>query len=104
MKILNGSDLAEFIKERQAGEVRALRQAHKIVPKLAIIRTNPDPVVDSYMRLKQTYGDDIGIEVDVRTIDQKDALKESPNLIKMLVFTVLSSKYLCPTQIRPPKY
>ncbi len=75
MKLLNGSDLAEFIKERQVGEVRALRQAHNIQPKLAIIRTNPDPVVDSYMRLKQTYGDDIGIEVDVRTIQQEDALK-----------------------------
>lgn len=75
MKILNGQELAEFIKERQAGEVRALRQAHKIIPKLAIIRTNPDPVVDSYMRLKQTYGDDIGIEVNVHTIEQKDALK-----------------------------
>ncbi len=75
MKLLNGSDLAEFIKERQAGEVRALRQPHNVTPKLAIIRTNPDPVVDSYMRLKQTYGDDIGVEVDVHTIDQKDAIK-----------------------------
>jgi methylenetetrahydrofolate dehydrogenase (NADP+)/methenyltetrahydrofolate cyclohydrolase len=74
VKILNGSDLAGYIKERQAKQVRALRQAHEILPKLAIIRTNPDPVVDSYMKLKQGYGSDILIDVEVHTIDQKDAL------------------------------
>ncbi len=74
MKSLNGRELAEYIQERQAGSVRNLRQEHKIVPKLAIIRTNPDPIVDSYMRIKQTYGTDILVDVDVHTIDQKDAL------------------------------
>jgi methylenetetrahydrofolate dehydrogenase (NADP+) / methenyltetrahydrofolate cyclohydrolase len=75
MRLLNGSDLAGFIKERQAHQVRALRQAYKISPKLAIIRTNPDPVVDSYMRLKQSYGADILIDVDVHTIPQAEALE-----------------------------
>ena len=74
MKILNGLELVGFIKERQAHQVRSLRQSKSTVPKLAIIRTNPDPVVDSYMRLKQTYGSDIGVEVDVVTIDQSQAL------------------------------
>lgn len=73
MKLLNGSELAGFIKERQAHQVRALRQAERITPKLAIIRTNPDPVVDSYMRLKQNYGADILAEVEVHTIDQSAA-------------------------------
>lgn len=75
MKLLNGKDLADFIKERQLHQVRGLVQAHGIQPKLAIIRTNPDPVVDSYMRLKQSYGEDIGIEVDVHTIDQSEAVQ-----------------------------
>lgn len=75
MKLLNGKDLSEFIKERQARQVRGIKQAQDINPKLAIIRTNPDPVVDSYMKLKQGYGDDVGITVDVHTIDQKDAIK-----------------------------
>lgn len=75
MKILNGSDLAGFIKERQVHQVRGLIQAHGLTPKLAIIRTNPDPVVDSYMKLKQSYGEGIGVSVDVHTIDQADALK-----------------------------
>ena len=75
MKILNGSELAEFIKERQAKQVRALRQAHGIAPKLAIVRTNPDPAVDSYMKLKQSFGTDILIDVDVITVDQSKAVE-----------------------------
>jgi methylenetetrahydrofolate dehydrogenase (NADP+)/methenyltetrahydrofolate cyclohydrolase len=74
VKLLNGKELAEFIKERQAHQVRGLRQAERVSPKLAIIRTNPDPVVDSYMKLKQSYGEDILIDVDVHTIDQSEAL------------------------------
>lgn len=73
MKLLNGADLAGFIKERQARQVRGLRQAHGVAPRLAIIRTNPDPVVDSYMKLKQAYGDDILVDVAVHTIDQAQA-------------------------------
>lgn len=80
MRILNGQEIAEFIKERQAAQVRALRQAHKIFPKLAIVRTNAAPVVDSYMRLKRSYGEDVLIDVDVHTIQQSEALE----LIKKL--------------------
>lgn len=81
-KELNGRELAEFIKERQAKQVRGLKQAEGINPKLAIIRTNPDPVVDSYMRIKQNYGEDIGIAVDVHTIDQEQALETINELNK----------------------
>jgi methylenetetrahydrofolate dehydrogenase (NADP+)/methenyltetrahydrofolate cyclohydrolase len=75
VKILNGRELSGFIKERQAHQVRGLRQAGHVQPKLAIIRTNPDPVVDSYMKLKQDYGADILVDVDVHTIDQSEALQ-----------------------------
>lgn len=74
-KELNGAELAGFIKERQAKAVRGLRQQWKVIPKLAIIRTNPDPIVDSYMRIKQQYGEDILVDVDVHTIKQGEALK-----------------------------
>lgn len=70
MKILNGSDLAAFIKERQAKQVRTLRQAHKVFPKLAIVQTIDNPVIDSYVALKQRYGADILIEVESYKIDQ----------------------------------
>ncbi len=82
MKLLSGSDLAGFIKERQARQVRGLRQARGIAPQLAIIRTNPDPVVDSYMKLKQDYGNDILIDVTVHTIDQTEALTRIAELNK----------------------
>lgn len=82
MRLLNGQELADFIKERQARQVRALRQAHKITPRLAIIRTNPAPVVDTYMKLKREYGADILIDVDVYTISQNDAIATIAKLNK----------------------
>lgn len=80
MKLLNGSDLAGFIKERQARQVRALRQAHGINPKLAIIVTVDNPVINVYMRMKSKYGADILIDVDIHRV----TLKEAPTLIKQL--------------------
>jgi len=74
MRVLNGLEIAGFVKERQAAQVRALRQARHIFPKLAIIRTNPAPVVDSYMKLKQEYGQDILVDVTVHTVAQNEAI------------------------------
>src|SRR4051812_6204378 len=74
MRSLNGRDLAGYIKERQAGQVRALRQAHGIDPKLAIVTTaEHNPVIDVYMRLKSRYGGDLGVEVDIHRIKQSEA-------------------------------
>lgn len=81
MKFLNGSELAGFIKERQARQIRAL-VVLGVRPQLAIVRTNPDPVVDSYMKLKQNYGSDIGAEVVIHTIQQAEALKTIKELNK----------------------
>lgn len=74
MKELNGSELAGFIKERQAKAVRGLRQAFKVEPKLAIIVTIEKPVIEIYMRLKQQYGADILVDVDIHRVNQKDVL------------------------------
>ncbi len=79
MKILNGSELAGFIKERHAKQVRQLRAA-KIIPKLAIVRVKDDPVINTYVRLKKQYGSDIGVEVEVHTPQQSEA----PKLINKL--------------------
>lgn len=73
MKILNGSEIAGFIKERQAKQVRSLKQANNIQPKLAIIQIKDDPIINTYIRLKGKYGQDIGVEVLVYKINQKDA-------------------------------
>ncbi|HVW23182.1 MAG TPA: bifunctional 5,10-methylenetetrahydrofolate dehydrogenase/5,10-methenyltetrahydrofolate cyclohydrolase [Candidatus Saccharimonadales bacterium] len=80
MKSLNGSELAGFIKERQAHEVRSLRQSRGVQPKLAIIVTVDNPVIDVYIRLKQRYGADLGVEVAVHRVQQT----EVPSLLNML--------------------
>lgn len=72
MKILNGADLAGFIKERQARAVRGLRQAHDIAPHLAIIQVKDDPVINTYVRLKQEYGEDILVDVTVHRPEQTE--------------------------------
>lgn len=73
-KILNGRDLADFIKERQAHQVRGLIQHDHVHPKLAIIQTIDNPVIDTYVRLKKAYGADILIDVDVHKIPQSEAI------------------------------
>lgn len=73
MKLLNGKELASYIQERQARQVRALRQAHDIQPKLAIVVTIEHPVINVYMRMKHAYGADILIDVEVHRVSQDDA-------------------------------
>jgi methylenetetrahydrofolate dehydrogenase (NADP+)/methenyltetrahydrofolate cyclohydrolase len=73
MKLLNGKELAEFIKQRQAQQVRALRQAYDVFPKLAIVQVKDDPVINTYVRLKKKYGADILIDVDIQQISQEKA-------------------------------
>ena len=63
---LNGSELAGFIKERQAYQVRNLRQQYGVQPKLVIIMSkHADEVIEKYVSLKQSYANDVLIEVDV---------------------------------------
>ena len=73
MKILNGRELADFIKERQAHQVRALNKK----PKLLIIRDSDNPVIMKYVNLKIKYGEDIGVTVeDYRAKDSADIAKK----------------------------
>ena len=74
MKLLDGKELAGYIKERQLKQVRNLRQSWRIIPRLAIIQTIDNPVIDTYVALKKVYGADILIEVDVHKIDQKELM------------------------------
>ena len=69
MRFLNGAELRDFIKERQAKQVRALRQSWRVFPKLVIFYSSKSPVTETYMRLKEKYGEDILIEVERRKVD-----------------------------------
>jgi 5,10-methylene-tetrahydrofolate dehydrogenase/methenyl tetrahydrofolate cyclohydrolase len=64
MRILNGAELRDFIKERQVKQVRNLRQSWKVFPKLVIFYASNSPVIETYIRLKKTYGEDILIDVE----------------------------------------
>lgn len=75
MKLLNGNEIAGFIKERQAGQVRNLRQEYKVTPKLAIVLTIDHPVINVYIRMKKQYGADILVDVDINKVTQADAPK-----------------------------
>lgn len=63
MKILDGSELAGFMKEAQAARVRSLR-GRGVTPKLVIIRDSDNPVIVKYVNLKKQYGEDIGVVVE----------------------------------------
>jgi methylenetetrahydrofolate dehydrogenase (NADP+) / methenyltetrahydrofolate cyclohydrolase len=74
MKLLNGTELAGFVKERHAQQVRSLR-ANGVIPKLAIVQAKDDPVINTYVRLKKQYGTDIGVEVEDHVLLQHDVPK-----------------------------
>lgn len=73
MKELNGAELADYIKARQAKQVRGLRQTSHVAPKLTIVQTNDNPVINSYVALKKRYAADILIEVEQFLIPQAEA-------------------------------
>lgn len=74
MKILNGLELAGFVKERQLHQSRSIRQSLGVTPRLAIIRTGDSQVTDTYLRLKQDYGNDIEVKVDAYSVDDASLL------------------------------
>ncbi|MFZ2125248.1 MAG: bifunctional 5,10-methylenetetrahydrofolate dehydrogenase/5,10-methenyltetrahydrofolate cyclohydrolase [Candidatus Saccharimonadales bacterium] len=80
MKILNGLELAGYITQRQLKQVRALRLSWRVVPKLAIVRTDDDQVIDTYVRLKQIYGRDIAVEVEEHRLSNENLLSEIEKL------------------------
>ena len=61
--------MAGFIKERQARQARGLDPT----PKLAIVQVKDDPVINTYVKLKQEYGADIGVDVEVHRPKQSEA-------------------------------
>lgn len=75
VKLLNGKELASYIKQRQVQQVRSLRQGSGVVPKLAIVQVKDDPVINTYVRLKKQYGADLDVEVESHHPTQSEASK-----------------------------
>lgn len=72
MRLLNGAEVASYIKERQAKQVRALRQSDHIFPRLAIVVTKKDEPTETYIRLKKEYGKDILVDVEEHQVSQTE--------------------------------
>ena len=109
MKILNGAEIAGYMKENQAHQVRSLK-AQKVQPKLVIIRDSDNPVILKYVQLKCRYGEDIGVMVEdwLRT-DVSTAIAEAntdPTVHAMIVQLPLADKTMTDevvAQITPGK-
>lgn len=72
-KFLVGRELAEYIKERQAKQVRNLRQAWGTIPKLVIVKSDQaSPVIEAYVRMKRKYSADILVETEVHSVSEVD--------------------------------
>lgn len=69
-KYLYGNEIADFIKQRQLRQVRNLKQQFKIYPKLLILKSpEVSPVIDTYIRMKELYAEDLGILVETKGLD-----------------------------------
>lgn len=75
MKLLNGRELAGFIKERQAHVVRNMLNEGLNAPKLVIIRDSDNPVITKYVDLKARYGADIDVEVVDKKVSDIEGAK-----------------------------
>ena len=71
MKILDGKELAGFVKERQRHQVAGLSKK----PHLLIIRNSDSPVIAKYVNLKMEYGDDIGVKVTLFDAKNSEEIK-----------------------------
>lgn len=70
-RLLSGLELQGFIKERQAKQVRNLRQQYGIVPKLRIVMSEQaSAAITTYVRMKVAYASDVLIEVEVAPMAQ----------------------------------
>lgn len=74
MKILNGTELAGYIKAEQARNVRSLVQSEQIQPKLVIIQDNGSKLNEVYAKLKQNYASDIGVVCELVTVKSDELI------------------------------
>ena len=66
-KSLNGLEVASYIKQRHMDVVRSIPGVKR--PVLAVVNTDTNPVTATYLRIKQAYGADIGVDVEIHQVD-----------------------------------
>lgn len=88
--LLDGRELVGYIKQRQVQQARSLATP----PRLAIVRQGATPATDIYLRVKQAYGDEIGVAVDVYT--------ETPDTLLARIKTLSSDKTVTGINVELP--
>lgn len=86
---LDGREVAGYIKERHAGEVRRVRKRT-----FAIVRQGATPATDMYLRVKQRYGDDIGVPVQCYT--------ETPETLMSRIQALNDDSNVCAINVELP--
>jgi methylenetetrahydrofolate dehydrogenase (NADP+)/methenyltetrahydrofolate cyclohydrolase len=76
MRLLDGNELAGFIQARHEQIMRSLH----IPVKLVILCSGSDPSAAKYSRVKQRYGESLGIEVQVINVEIDNIVKEIDEL------------------------
>lgn len=72
MKLLDGIEVAEYIKERHIRQVKSLKQ----VPKLVILHDQNTPAGAAYLKAKSQYGQDIGVTVVIHESSSEELESE----------------------------
>lgn len=101
IKYLSGANLVDYISERQAKQVRALVQSKSVLPKLAVITTNPQNLPSQkYIKHKQIRAKELGIKFEAYEITQEDIPAKIKELSadKSVHGIVLQLPLLDPTQ------
>jgi len=70
---LNGKELQGYVQQRQQRQVASLGKDLK----LAIVIIGVNPVIDTYVKLKERYGEEIGVEVATQRLSNHEELKET---------------------------
>lgn len=78
--IIDGKKIAEEIKQELKEKVSLLSKK----PILSIVYVGSDPAVDSFIRIKKRFGEEIGVQVDVRRFEGSISQNELQDEIKKL--------------------
>ncbi len=76
MKLLNGSELTGYISERQAKQVRVLRQSHGVAPKMVVVRANSDMDSDSLTSVNKNYATGISVDLEIANVENSQIINE----------------------------
>lgn len=79
-KELSGAELVSFIKERQARQVRNLKQQYHVIPRLMVLMgEHATEASETYVRMKSRYAEDIGVSCEIIKTPEETLLQYIQN-------------------------